>query len=52
MSIEPLEGVAIKELASGEELAVNGTEVCFVADVLPVTGDGRDLMFDQRGGFG
>ncbi|PII37815.1 ATP-binding protein [Sinorhizobium meliloti CCBAU 01290] len=47
-----VKGIAVEELASGQQLAVDGAQVCFVAAPLPVLGDGCDLMFDQCGGFG
>lgn len=51
MVIEPLKRVAVEELTPGEQLAVDVAQVGFVADLLPVFGDRRDLALDQRCGF-
>ncbi len=45
-------GRTIEKLASGEQLAFDGTEVGFVADLLPKVGNSFDLLLDQIGGFG
>ena len=51
VAIEPLYGVAIEKLTSGEKFAVDRGQFGFLADGLPLFGDGRDLLFDQRGSF-
>lgn len=52
MITEAFEGVAIEKLTSSKQIAVDGGQAGILANLLPMFGDGRDLVFDQSGGFG